>query len=206
MQQNFLEPLKSLMDHDLKEVYKFRKKLEGRRLDYDFKVRKRESGKTSITDADVKIAEQKMDESKVNTENGMVNLLDNGVEQACQIQAFANAYLQFFETGTTMMRDLVEKLDEIVAEAGERPRERRVVQSYDEEEEEPIFDDGASSGDGPCCKAVFEFDAENEGELSFPEGAIINLTSRLDENWLEGEFKGSAGIFPSSYVEIIRDL
>jgi len=38
------------------------------------------------------------------------------------------------------------------------------------------------------------------------QGAIINLTSRLDENWLEGEFKGSAGIFPASYVEIIRDI
>jgi len=39
-----------------------------------------------------------MDESKTNTENGMINLLDNSVEQASQVQAFARAYLQFFET------------------------------------------------------------------------------------------------------------
>lgn len=192
------------MDHDLKEVFRFRNKLKNRRLDYDYKVRKCVPGK-SITDSDVKFAEQKMEESKLNTENGMHNLLDNGVEQACQMQAFARAYLQFFETGTDMMRDLVEKLDEIVAEAGDRPREQRQVQAYEEEADDQIFA-AEAAGNGPCCKATFEFDAENEGELSFPDGAMINLTARLDENWLEGEFKGAVGIFPASYVDIVVDL
>ena len=121
------------------------------------------------------------------------------------MQAFARAYLQFFETGTDMMRDLVEKLDEIVAEAGDRPREQRQVQAYEEEADDQIFA-AEAAGNGPCCKATFEFDAENEGELSFPDGAMINLTARLDENWLEGEFKGAVGIFPASYVDIVVDL
>lgn len=67
-----------------------------------------------------------------------------------------------------MLRALVETLDEQLSEASSRPRERREVQRYAEEEDEP-FGGEAAGGDQPCAKAVFEFDAENEGELSFPE-------------------------------------
>lgn len=65
---------------------------------------------------------------------------------------------------------------------------------------------GDAAGDGPAAIAAYDFDAENDGELSFKEGQTIKLLSRLDENWLEGEVGGKVGIFPSSYVEVIRDL
>lgn len=200
--QNFLDPLKAVIERDVKELMKHRKKLEGRRLDYDYKVRKREGGKSSITDADIKIAEQKMEESKQMTENGMLNLIDNDVEQVSQLTAFVDAMLNYHKTSTDILEALRSNLQDILSDASSRPhRERRqMVSSFESDEED-------AGGDEPArAKAIFDFEAENDGELSFKEGDMINLLNRLDENWLEGEIRGRTGIFPSNYVQIVKDL
>lgn len=58
----------------------------------------------------------------------------------------------------------------------------------------------------PSCRALYDFEAENDEELDFKEGQTIKLISRLDENWLEGEANNRRGRFPISYVEIMIPL
>jgi len=58
----------------------------------------------------------------------------------------------------------------------------------------------------PCCKALYDFDPEQPGELAFKENNIIELTNKIDENWFEGRLDGITGHFPINYVQVITPL
>lgn len=60
--------------------------------------------------------------------------------------------------------------------------------------------------DQPSCKALYDFEPENDGELGFREGDLITLTNQIDENWYEGMLHGQSGFFPLSYVQVLVPL
>ena len=55
------------------------------------------------------------------------------------------------------------------------------------------------------AKAVYDYEACTTEELSFPEGAIINILSKddngIDDGWWKGELNGKIGVFPGLVVE-----
>ncbi|KRY69871.1 Endophilin-A2, partial [Trichinella pseudospiralis] len=266
VRQNFLDPLSHLQATDLKEVNHHRKKLHGRRLDYDCKKRKQIKDH-NLYDEELKLAEEKLEESKRLAEIAMFNVLDNDVEQVSQLFAFVEAQLDFHRQTTQILENLSDKLKDEVQEASSRPRQNHNPQriffghSAEAASSKPIVEldnanknSNAGAGVGalgvdiasgnlvntqwsmsnqqdpwntplstenalltnmqpavasqkPCCKALYDFEPENPGELGFQEGQIITLTSQIDENWFQGTLPdGTCGFFPISYVEVLIPL
>ncbi|XP_056346651.1 SH3 domain-containing protein 19 isoform X4 [Oenanthe melanoleuca] len=59
---------------------------------------------------------------------------------------------------------------------------------------------------GPRCVARFEYIGDQKDELSFSEGETIILKEYINEEWAKGELRGTSGIFPLNFVEVIEDL
>ena len=54
------------------------------------------------------------------------------------------------------------------------------------------------------ARALYSFTAKSSRELNFKRGDVLRVTGEVDDNWLRGEIGDRSGIFPSSYVELIK--
>ncbi|CAH1796255.1 unnamed protein product [Owenia fusiformis] len=232
VKQNFLDPLHYLQTKELKEVNHHRKKLEGRRLDYDCKKRRQVKGGgsgASITEDEIRMAEEKFEDSKQLAETAMFNLLQNDVEQVSQLTSFVESQLDYHRQASEILQTLLETLQEKGNEAASRPKREHIPRRatsnassykgdngsisspYDNNSngvtEAAVFKPQYESAEKfPCCKALYDFEPENEGELGFKENDVIKLTQRIDENWFEGSINGKSGFFPCNYVEVVVDV
>nr|XP_020652410.1 intersectin-2 isoform X2 [Pogona vitticeps] len=59
----------------------------------------------------------------------------------------------------------------------------------------------------PVCQviAMYDYLANNEDELSFSKGQLINVLNKEDADWWQGEINGISGLFPSNYVKMTTD-
>ncbi|PFH63321.1 hypothetical protein XA68_13778 [Ophiocordyceps unilateralis] len=62
---------------------------------------------------------------------------------------------------------------------------------------EPAADEGA-----PTATAMYDYEAAEDNELSFPEDAKITNLEFPDEDWWFGHYNGQSGLFPANYVEL----
>ncbi|XP_049627635.1 neutrophil cytosol factor 4 [Suncus etruscus] len=58
----------------------------------------------------------------------------------------------------------------------------------------------------PRAEALFDFTGNSKLELNFKAGDVIFLLSRVNKDWLEGTIRGTTGIFPGSFVKILKDF
>uniref|UniRef100_A0A2K5PU77 SH3 domain-containing protein 19 n=1 Tax=Cebus imitator TaxID=2715852 RepID=A0A2K5PU77_CEBIM len=57
---------------------------------------------------------------------------------------------------------------------------------------------------GRKAKALYDFQGENEDELSFKAGDIITELESVDDDWMSGELMGKSGIFPKNYIQFLQ--
>ena len=214
VKQNFLDPLFEMQQKDLKEISQHRKKLESRRLDYDYKKNKGEK----VLAEELQAAEDKFIDSKELCHDSMMNFVENDVEHITQLHAFAEIIHEYHKQCAEIMGSLTQALSSKLSEAASQPRKERPIisSSFRDTDNANTYDvisipDSAPPSEQPpapviqkpCCRALYEFEAENEGELPFMQDDMIELISRIDENWLEGSCNGVFGYFPENFVEIV---
>nr|XP_032514301.1 endophilin-A-like isoform X3 [Danaus plexippus plexippus] len=182
IKQSFLEPLHHLQTKDLKEVMHHRKKLQGRRLDFDCKRRRQAKvilrspyaspnhsssprQGSHIPDDEIRQAEEKFAESLTLAQIGMFNLLDNditdGVEQVAQLSFFAEGLLEYHQQCTEILKGLVSTLMEKKEEAVNRPKMEFVPKTLADLHIEGIHDlnhEGGSRASSPDHKPPANLD------------------------------------------------
>ncbi|KAH7136581.1 hypothetical protein EDB81DRAFT_870644 [Dactylonectria macrodidyma] len=55
---------------------------------------------------------------------------------------------------------------------------------------------------GPTATALYDYEAAEDNELSFPEDATISGLEFPDEDWWFGTYQGNSGLFPANYVQL----
>lgn len=58
----------------------------------------------------------------------------------------------------------------------------------------------------PRAEAMFDFRGNGKAELNLKRGEVIFLLRRVNTDWLEGTVNNQTGIFPESFVKIIKAL
>ncbi|KAM3932370.1 intersectin-2 isoform 2-T2 [Leptodactylus fuscus] len=53
--------------------------------------------------------------------------------------------------------------------------------------------------------AMYDYIANNEDELNFNKGQLINVINKDDVDWWQGEINGVTGLFPSNYVKMTTE-
>ena len=56
------------------------------------------------------------------------------------------------------------------------------------------------------CEALFDFQTEASGELSFLLGEVITTTEWVNEEWLRGTIGEREGMFPINFVKVLEEL
>nr|XP_033335605.1 endophilin-A isoform X4 [Megalopta genalis] len=172
IKQNFLEPLHHLQTKDLKEVMHHRKKLQGRRLDFDCKRRRQAKG-SHVSDDEIRQAEEKFAESLHLAQLGMFNLLENDcliqVEQVAQLATFSEALLDYHQQCTEVLRALTETLLEKKDEAANKPKLEFVPKTLADLQVDAISQSDAMNGASRAGSPVPGDGKRSQLEL-FPAG------------------------------------
>jgi len=65
----------------------------------------------------------------------------------------------------------------------------------------PARPEGGTGHGSNFVEALFDHEAEEEDELNFSAGDMVEVIDKPDGGWWRGRFNGKEGLFPSNYVK-----
>ena len=105
IKQNYIEPMRYTQKTEIKEVMYHRKKMNSRKLDYDYKKQ------NGAKEQDILDAEEKFEESLNLAQNGMYNLVNgSNIEHSAQLTCFAKSLLDYHKKCAEVLQNVTDAL------------------------------------------------------------------------------------------------
>ncbi|XP_073509852.1 drebrin-like protein isoform X2 [Phyllobates terribilis] len=74
-----------------------------------------------------------------------------------------------------------------------------------EQQDEAVYDTGLDEDRGLCARALYDYQAADDTEISFDPDQIITHIEMIDDGWWRGYGPdGHFGMFPANYVELVE--
>lgn len=67
-----------------------------------------------------------------------------------------------------------------------------------------VVDEATKNGEVEQCRAMYQYSANLNDELSLSPGDLITVHQKQADGWWIGECRGRTGIFPATYVQVIH--
>lgn len=78
-------------------------------------------------------------------------------------------------------------------------------EEHDQQQTQDLSGYGILPEHGLCARALYDYQATDESEISFDPDQLITNIEQIDEGWWTGMGPdGNHGMFPANYVEIIN--
>lgn len=69
---------------------------------------------------------------------------------------------------------------------------------------EPKEQPDPPAASGPRCVALFDYEGEEDDELTFSQGDVIALLELIGQEWGRGQIHGRVGVFPLNFAEVVE--
>nr|XP_031827110.1 uncharacterized protein LOC116424624 isoform X2 [Nomia melanderi] len=76
--------------------------------------------------------------------------------------------------------------------------------SEDNNNQEDVAETTGKPNDTEQCRAIYQYSANLNDELSLSPGDLITVHQKQPDGWWIGECRGRTGIFPATYVQVIH--
>lgn len=173
-------------------------------------ISSKEERERGVADTEQNVCEQITHTTVMVSTNGFTNgdaVQENGIERSLSPSdtELSSPELAVCYQHEAVKREYIE-VDKDEEEQEEEEQQEKEEEVEEEEEEVEIFENGQedSMERQMCVRALYDYQAEDESEISFEPGDVISNVEMVDKAWWRGCSKdGRQGLFPANYVETI---
>jgi hypothetical protein len=82
-----------------------------------------------------------------------------------------------------------------------QPGQQKALSPRKEEEAKKKTEEEKEAAVPMKMVAMYDYDATEEGELTFKQGDAITVLEQFENGWWSGELRGQAGVFPVNFTK-----